>query len=111
MKKTTWNYRVVKHVDGTYGIHEAYYTNAKLTMLTERSLKPYGMTYDELKSAMDMFKEAFKRDVIDEAEFNKEHSILPKPNEVRTNIEPPAFDYDEDQLKKLGELNHLHGDS
>ena len=35
--KMSWNYRIVKHPDGTYGIHEAYYNDdGEIWALTEK---------------------------------------------------------------------------
>lgn len=75
---STWNHRVVKHVDGTFGIHEAHYNNGELTSITENTVAPFGDDYSELGRDYTTFSTAFNRPVIDEAKFLEEkekHSV------------------------------------
>jgi hypothetical protein len=72
----SWNYRVVKHTDKGeewYGIHEVYYDKKdKPDMISEDPIDAHGMTPDELKSDLDMMRQAFDKPVVVYEDFLKE---------------------------------------
>jgi len=112
---THWNQRVIKHIDGTYAIHEAYYDGDKVTSITENAMAPYGMNYAELFKDLEYMMTAMSKPVIDEAKFLKEWSTgakIDKPTAELVKLldktdlgsveaikkfciclEPPAIDY------------------
>lgn len=104
----TWNNRVVKvkkHGEVYYEIYEAFYDEDNIIkFITENPKSSFGETLEELKEHHKMLEKAFKAPVIEDKPPFKEV-------ESTVNIEPPALDYEAQQLEKLGDLPHLHGDS
>jgi hypothetical protein len=63
--KLTWDYRVVKHTDGSFAIHEIYYTDTNKIKLYSKN--PCGIVADDigdLKSVLSMLSAALKQPVI-----------------------------------------------
>lgn len=62
--KSHWNYRVVKHSDGTHDIHEVYYDKrGRATRMSEGPMIPYGESVDDLWHIMAMMIEATSKPV------------------------------------------------
>ena len=73
----TWDYRVMKFVDGegtvSFMVHEVYYAfDGSLDTYTEDGCSPYGETLEELAADLKRFAEAFTKPVLTPADFNKE---------------------------------------
>lgn len=56
-----WNYRVIKHKNGEFHIHETYYSDkGKPISITVNPCAPYGESLQELKSDVKLFLKAIK---------------------------------------------------
>lgn len=72
-----WNYRVIRHIapqDGSayYAIHEVYYNEkGEPYMVSHESVKPFGETFDELKSDVGMIHAALRNPPLDYTLFVK----------------------------------------
>ena len=64
-----WNYRVIRAVDGTFGICEAYYGKKDKVKLWSGPIVPQGESLDELRDDMLLMLGAFTRLVLDEVEL------------------------------------------
>ncbi len=64
---SVWNYRVVRDTDGGFAVHECYYDDdGAITGITEKSVAPYGDTYEELEHEVaDFYMRAFHHPPID----------------------------------------------
>ena len=70
-----WNHRVIredKEYGALYAIHEVYYEDGKPVGYTEKPLPPIGETLGELEFEIDRFKEAIKKPVLTEDDFDYE---------------------------------------
>jgi hypothetical protein len=63
MKDMSWNYRVVKELDGSYGICEVYYTDGKPTSWSD-PVDLVGESVDEIKADIRLIRGAFDKRVL-----------------------------------------------
>jgi hypothetical protein len=72
----SWNYRVIKERDGTYAIHEVYYSSEKpddseIKHMSADPAIPFGDTLEELKEDIKHYVAALDRPVLNECEIKK----------------------------------------
>lgn len=62
----SWEYRIMKHADGSYALHEAYYDrNGKINGWTEKPVvDTHGETLGELENIFHLMQGAFTRPVL-----------------------------------------------
>ena len=61
----TWNYRVLKHGDQEFAIHEVYYhPDGNPRMCSERAISPYGETLTELNNDLAHMTDALDQPVL-----------------------------------------------
>lgn len=60
-----WNYRVIKHNDGSLAIHEVFYTENKPTSMTVCAVGIVGDDAVELASVIEQMKEELDKNVLD----------------------------------------------
>ena len=69
----SWNYRITKHEDKGeewYGIHEVYYDkDGDPDMISENPIAAHGLTVDEIRSDLDMMRQAFDKPVVNYDDF------------------------------------------
>ena len=70
VKEMWWNYRRVRKTypgkdDVSYFIVEAYYTDGKVDMITEKEMAPWGENEAELLDDFEAMAEAFGKPVLD----------------------------------------------
>ncbi len=75
----SWNYRLVRHVDGTYGVHEVYYDNDGT---------PNGMSMDSVRLGSFDYDEVY--DVESEGTDPKE-TMLEELEMIRAGLEKDIF--------------------
>lgn len=73
MSASLWNYRVVKHADGTHAIHECYYGQRGDDIphsITERPVWPVGDDLVTLRADLERMLRALAAPVLDDASFD-----------------------------------------
>lgn len=72
----TWNYRIIKkHLNGidVFEVHEVYYkTDGSIAAWTENSIIPTGDTVEDLKKDFSRQLLAFKSDILDADQIEKQ---------------------------------------
>lgn len=66
-----WNYRIMKHKDGTYGLHEVTYKNGEPVLWSENPIAGYYEELGDLIRAFEMMlsdiqKDTSERSILDE---------------------------------------------
>jgi hypothetical protein len=63
----SWNYRVIRHEDGSHALHEVYYDEAGApSVYSERPCGFVGDTLDDLLASLDLArKAALERPILD----------------------------------------------
>jgi hypothetical protein len=63
--RLTWDYRVVKHSDGSFAVHEIYYTDSnKIELYSKEPCGIVANDIEDLKSVLSMLNAALKQPVI-----------------------------------------------
>ena len=61
-----WNYRVVKHGDGTFAIHEVKYKDGNIIAVAEQKEIPMAFSFEELRGELRrMFIDALGKPVLE----------------------------------------------
>lgn len=56
----SWNFRIIKNINGSFGIHEVYYDDqGNVNCWSENCISPYGESFAELFSDMNKIRQAF----------------------------------------------------
>lgn len=62
----TWNYRVIRHYDGTLALHEVFYTDTGMVnMYSENPTSFLSDSIEGLSSVLEMAKAALSKSIID----------------------------------------------
>lgn len=60
-----WNYRIMKHKDGTYGLHEVTYKNGEPVLWSENPITGHYEELDDLVGSFEMMLNDIRRDTSD----------------------------------------------
>lgn len=79
--KAGWNYRVVRHCNGTLAIHQAIYDEEGKVTTLPHGVRPRGENWEDLRSDYRAMGEAFALPILDGANFveilGDEPALLP----------------------------------
>jgi hypothetical protein len=67
--KSHWNYRVLRHKDDIFAIHEVYYEDGKPNSCSENSIIPFADTVKDLKEEMKLMSAALKKKPLNYEDF------------------------------------------
>jgi hypothetical protein len=68
---THWNYRAVRHPDGTLLIHEVYYESGHPIAMTENGAAVLGETVGELRCVLAMMEQGLAQPILDQASIGQ----------------------------------------